>query len=55
MEAAVEERPFLRGVNPNEDLDKQAERMLFDTGRQQGFDLLMNYLRGNQEWQNRNK
>lgn len=55
LEAALEQRPFLRGMNPNEDLQKQAEKMLFDTGRQQGFDLLMNFLRGNTEWQNRRK
>jgi hypothetical protein len=46
LEAALEQRPFLRGITPQEDLNKQAERMLFDTGRQWGFDLLMSFLRG---------
>ena len=55
MEAAEEKRPFLRPMNPNENLDEQATKMLFDSGAQSGFDLLMNYLRGHTEWQNNRK
>jgi len=55
IEAAEKERPFLRPLKPEVDLNKQANRMLFDQGRQDGFDMLMNFLRGNDEWQSRNK
>ena len=55
MEAAEDERPFLRPMIPKEDLDKQAVQMLHTSGRIEGFDLLMNFLRGNDEWQSRSK
>ena len=46
LEAAEELRPFLRGMNPTEDLQKQAEKLLFASGEQRGFDKLMTFLRG---------
>lgn len=55
MEAAEDQRPFLRPLKPDDDLDKQANRLLYDQGRKDGFDLLMNFLRGSDEWQSRNK
>ena len=55
MGAADDMRPFLRAMNPNDNLDEQANKMLFLSGQQSGFDMLMNFLRGNEEWQNRNK
>jgi len=55
MEAAEDMRPFLRAMNPNESLQEQANKMLFRSGEQTGFDMLMNYLRGTDEWQSRNK
>lgn len=47
LEAAEELRPFLRGMNPNEDLQKQAEKLLFASGEERGFNKLMQFLRGN--------
>jgi hypothetical protein len=55
MEAAEDERPFLRAMIPKKNLDEQATEMLFISGRIDGFDLLMNFLRGTDEWQNRSK
>ena len=55
MEAAEEKRPFLRAMNPTDALDHQAQRLLWDSAMQRGFDLLMNYMRGTDEWQSRNK
>lgn len=55
LEAVEKERPLVHPMSPNRSLDEQATKMLFESGQQSGFDLLMNYLRGNSEWQNRNK
>jgi hypothetical protein len=55
MRAAEDERPFLHPLNPKDDLDKQANRALWESAARTGFDLLMNYMRGHSEWQNRRK
>ena len=46
IEAAETQRPFLRRMKPTEPIDKQASQMLYDQGRMDGFDLLMNLIRG---------
>lgn len=46
MEEAAEKRPFLRPMTPKKDLQAQASQMLYDQGCIDGFDLLMNHLRG---------
>jgi len=54
MEALLDRRPSLLLLVPSKDLQEQATKLLYETGRRQGFDDLVNYLRGNDEWQNRN-
>lgn len=46
MEEVAEKRPRLRPMTPGKDFQMQASQMLYDQGRIDGFDLLMNYLRG---------
>jgi hypothetical protein len=52
---AAPKRPFLRTASPDITPDQAASQVLFDSGMQRGYDLLMNYLRGTDEWQSRNK
>ena len=37
-------RPRRGRMKPKESIEQQAAQMLFDQGRQDGFDLLMNFL-----------